>query len=89
MNLKISKHAKARMQQRGISKECIEHVLAFGKEYYRAGAFVYLATKKVVKEMIKKGVPKKSAARCGGVYVIIQNGNIQTVAHKFKRFKRQ
>lgn len=75
------------MQQRGISKECIEHVIAFGKEYYRTGVFTYLMTKTAAKELLRIGVNNSQADDWKGVYVILHNGEVQTVAHKHKRFK--
>jgi hypothetical protein len=87
MKLIISNHAKVRMQQRGISKECIEHVIAFGKEYYRTGVFTYLMTKTALKELLRMGVISSQAADWKGVYVILRNGRVETVAHKHKRFK--
>jgi hypothetical protein len=89
MNMElISNHAKKRMQQRGISKECLEQVINYGQEHYRTGAFLYLATKTVIKKMVLKGVSRTTANRCKGIYVVVQNGEIKTVAHKFKRFRR-
>ncbi len=83
----ISQHAKARMQQRGVKQESIDYIIEFGKEYYRTRVYTYLATKEAIKSMIKCGVPKKIAIKCRGIYVIIENGQIQTVAHKQKHFR--
>ena len=80
-------HAIGRMQQRGIAQECVEAVIAFGKEQSRRGGFVYLATRRTVEKMLKMGVPKRVALRSLGVYVVVAGGLVATTGHKTTKFK--
>ena len=82
-----TKHAITRMQQRGITPECVEAVIAFGREQFRAGGYVYLATRRVVKKMLNGGISKEVALRSHGVYVVVIGGHVTTAAHKSTNFK--
>ena len=82
-----TRHAITRMQQRGIRRECVEAVITFGREQFRKGGYVYLSTRKVVREMLKRGVPKNVALRTSGIYVVVTAGLVTTVAHKSTKFK--
>ena len=47
MDINYTKHALKRMQQRGISKKAIEHILKYGEVFYDGhGAKVFFINKK-------------------------------------------
>jgi hypothetical protein len=82
-----TKHAVTRIQQRGISYQAVEAIIDYGVESQRNGGHVYLCTKSVMGSMLHAGLKPAFVERCKGLYVVIQNGIIKTVAHKHTRFK--
>lgn len=80
-------HALCRAKQRGISHDVVEAVIDFGVEFHKGGGHVYLCTKVSETGMTENGISSQFASRCRGVYVVIQDGAVKTVAHKYKRFK--
>jgi hypothetical protein len=82
----FTEHAIIRMQQRGFNQASVDHVINFGNCIQRRGADVYFVSKKTLFRMLKCGVDRKEAFKCRGVYVVILNGLVITVAYKLCRF---
>jgi hypothetical protein len=82
-------HAKCRMQQRAVSLNCVEAIINFGDESIHANGAIYLCTKRVLKRLIDSGMFIHKAERCKGIYVVVQDGVVRTVAHRYKRIYRK
>ena len=75
-------HAKQRMQQRAINHQSVELVLSYGQEIPSHGGTLYLASAKSCNQMKRDAVPTKQIERVKGVYVVIHDGHVVTVAHR-------
>ncbi|VEL97564.1 uncharacterized protein DUF4258 [Alteromonas sp. 76-1] len=82
-----TQHALTRGQQRGIKLDVIEAVIDYGHEFYRRGGHVYLCKKKTVAAMERNGLKPQFTERCKGIYVVVEDGVVKTVAHKTTSFK--
>ena len=85
----LSEHAICRMQQRGIKLNVVNAVIEFGEEYFCPKGILYLCSKKSIRKLLNCGVPTSQTKRYKGVYVVIQDGLVQTVGHRFKRLYRR
>jgi len=81
-------HAVERMNQRGISSSVIDLVIDWGRCFISHGREVYFIPKKMIRKLNAQGVLTVDPERLKGVYVVVGNGEIVTVAHKAsKRFR--
>ncbi|MEO6565153.1 MAG: DUF4258 domain-containing protein [Casimicrobiaceae bacterium] len=85
----LTRHARSRMQQRGIPPAQIEEVLSYGRERHdrHGGVIVYL-DHRAKRRMAREG--KASAGevnRLAGLYVVIAGGRVATVGHRYRRFR--
>ena len=86
----LTEHARARMQQRGISSFAIEELLQFGREYHdRHGGVILCFDRGARRRLLRAG-----GRRCGGVeyprnvYLVETDGVIATVGHRTRRLPR-
>ena len=81
--LPCTRHARSRMQQRGIPPSLVDRVLRYGREVHdHHGATVYL---------IDRAGEARGAEleRLRGVYVVVAtDGTIRTVGHRTRRLRR-
>jgi hypothetical protein len=84
-----SQHAEIRQKQRGISDEVIDLAIRFGKEYYSYKAFVYFVTKRTMARIHKTVGDHRVAEQCAQVYVVITDGAIVTVGHRYKPIRHR
>jgi hypothetical protein len=82
-------HAKIRQKQRGISDKAIDLAIRFGKGYYSYKAFIYIVTKRAMSKINKTVDDHRVAEQCAKVYVVITNGTIVTVGHRYKSIKQR
>ncbi len=85
----LTRHARSRMQQRGIPPELIEQVLHYGCEQHdrRGGVIVYLdraAKRRLAREGAATGAALDQLA---GVYVVLAEGRVATVGHRYRRIR--
>ncbi len=82
-------HAKQRMRQRGISGVVVEWLYRFGEERYTKGAYILFFNKRAMKRLRKHlGCTfAKFESQVRNNYLIICNGVIITVGHRYKRIK--
>lgn len=84
----LTKHAIERMNQRGISEKVIDTVLDWGRSFVSHGQDVYFIPKKMVLKLRDQGLIDIPPERIFGVYVVVGDGCVVTVAHKKSmRFK--
>ena len=97
----LTRHATARMQQRGIRAQALEALLDFGCErhiHFRGREIVYfdkkararLARSKAVAPRSRAVAPAKAGAeRFSRTYAILgSDGTVITVGHRFRRIPR-
>lgn len=78
-------HAKKRMKQRGINKDIVEFIISYGQEYYFNKGYFYFISNKVKTELWHVDVGKIESAN--GIFVLMINADVITVAHKRKSLK--
>lgn len=86
----VTRHARARMQQRGIARSHVDFLLEFGREYHdHRGAVVVVldrsATRRIARSGAASGI-QLDALR--GLYAVIGNGSVRTVGHRTRRLRR-
>ena len=87
----VSRHARARMQQRGIARSAIDYLLEFGREHHdHHGAVVVMLDRAATERIARTG-----AARGGqldalrGLYAVVaSDGCVRTVGHRTRRLRR-
>lgn len=88
----LSRHALARMQQRGIGADAIELVLQYGREHHdRHGGMIVCLDKRARRRMQRAGgVRSGDIDALNGVYVVLATGGlVLTVGHRTRRVRRQ
>ncbi len=87
----VSRHAQARMQQRGIARAAVDHLLEFGREHHdHHGAIIMMLDRAAIQRIARSG-----AARGGqlealrGLYAVVAtDGCVRTVGHRTRRLRR-
>lgn len=87
----VSRHAQARMQQRGIARSAVDYLLEFGREHHdHHGAVVMMLDRAATRRIARSG-----AARGGelealrGLYAVVAiDGCVCTVGHRTRRLRR-
>lgn len=90
-DLPCTRHARARMQQRGIAPAVVDRVLRYGREVHdHRGAIVVLMDRSAEARMTRDGEPRDTTIdRLRGVYVVVTtDGTIRTVGHRTRRLRR-
>ena len=87
----LSRHALARMQQRGIPPDAIDTVLQYGREHHdRRGGVVVCLDKGSRRRMQRAcGLSGGAIDALSGVYVVLTTGGlVVTVGHRRRRVRR-
>ncbi|MFQ3249095.1 MAG: hypothetical protein ACI9O6_000899 [Glaciecola sp.] len=86
--MRLSKHAELRMQQRAISWEHIETVLAFGEDYYHGenGYYTCLSNRTIRRLSAKATVLSSTQilSKLKRLFVVSAENTIVTVGYKTK-----
>ncbi|MDP6653743.1 MAG: DUF4258 domain-containing protein [Gammaproteobacteria bacterium] len=90
--MNLTRHAENRMQQRGINRQAVDYVLAYGrKSYDHHGCRVVWLDKQArlrIHEEEGHEVVRK-LDKCFNTYAVIdQNGTVITVGHRYRRIWR-
>jgi hypothetical protein len=92
MDLAVSPHARARMQQRGISPAAIEALLDFGRtrHVHSGGRELVYFDKKARARLLKANpAAAREMSRLRRTYAVLAgDGSVVTVGHRFKRIPR-
>ena len=91
MSVILSTHARARMQQRGISSERVERLLAFGCEVHggHGGTIVYFDHAARRRARLARAMSQGELDRLSGMYVVLAGGVVTTVGHRYRRVRRR
>ena len=84
---KTSKHASKRLQQRGISRECISLILAFGiAEHDGMGGVRYLMTASAIERLCTTLGKTKHISDLAGMYAVVSatDSTVLTVGHRYQ-----
>ena len=85
----LSRHARERMQQRGIGRAAIDDLCAFGREQHdRHGGVIVYFDRAARERAMRAGGDPRLLERAAGVYLVIAGGVIATVGHRRRRVKR-
>ncbi|MBK6804497.1 MAG: DUF4258 domain-containing protein [Betaproteobacteria bacterium] len=90
-DLPCTRHARSRMQQRGIPPMLVDRVLRYGREVHdHHGATVYLIDRAGEARIAREGEARGAELeRLRGVYVVVAtDGTIRTVGHRTRRLRR-
>ena len=89
-DLPCTRHARSRMQQRGIRPALVDRVLRYGREVHdHHGAVIVLIDRAAAARMARDGEAQGvELERLRGVYVVVGNdGTIRTVGHRTRRLR--
>lgn len=87
-DLRCTRHARARMQQRGIPTALVDRVLRYGREVHdHRGAVVVLIDRAAEARLRRDGEARGTELdRLRGVYVVVgTDGTVRTVGHRTRR----
>lgn len=87
----LTRHARARMQQRGISAADLDALLAFGRFAPAGGGCDIVFFDKRARECLSRAgvISPSEAERIGRSYAIVESdGAVITVGHRFRRIPR-
>ena len=87
----LSRHARARMQQRGIPSERVERLLAFGCEVHdrHGGVIVYFDRAARRRAERARAASRDELDRLAGMYVVLAGGVVATVGHRYRRVRHR
>ena len=79
------------MQQRGISSDRVERLLAYGREVHdRHGAVIVYFDHAARRRAERAHVASRDELdRLAGVYLVIADGVVATVGHRYRRVRRR
>jgi len=87
----ITRHARARMQQRGIRSEDLEALLAFGREIPAGrGRDLIFFDKRSRVRLARSGelAPADASRVCKSYAILESDGMVITVGHRYRRLPR-
>jgi hypothetical protein len=87
----LTQHARARMQQRGLSAEALECLLAYGRRAYdHAGHVVVLYFDKQARRRLARAAgQRKDLERLARCYAVLSHsGEVLTVGYRYRRILR-
>ena len=88
--MKLSNHAKVRMQQRGIPRRAIDWLAAYGEVNHQRGAEVFYFNRKA-RQALERDVGRRMVKRnekALNAYMVCMEGQIATVGHRYQRIVR-
>ena len=88
----LSPHARARMQQRGISPAALYCLLEYGREAHGHDGSVTLYFDKAARRRIEREAgpeTRKELGRLARLYAVVGgDGGVVTVGHRYRRLRR-
>jgi hypothetical protein len=86
----LSKHARVRMQQRGIPRRVVDWLAAYGAVDYQGGSELYYFDRRARQALARDVGPRQLAryAKALNAYMICADGQISTVGHRHQRVVR-
>jgi hypothetical protein len=90
--MNLTMHAQQRMQQRGISREAVDYVLAYGRVSYdhHGGRVVWLdkRSKAQISQAEGERVVRELDKHLNAYVVLDSDGSVVTVGHRYRRIMR-
>jgi hypothetical protein len=90
--MNLTRHAENRMQQRGITRQALDCVLAYGRESYdNHGCQVIWFDKQARRRICEEegGEVARKLEKCLNTYAVIDlEGTVITVGHRYRRIRR-
>ncbi len=85
----LTRHARSRMQQRGIPSPLVERILHYGREQHdrRGGVIVYFDRGARRRAQRERAATAAELDQLAGLYVVVAEGRIATVGHRFRRIR--
>ncbi len=85
----LTRHARSRMQQRGIAPDMLDCLLRYGSEQHdrHGGVIVTLdrdARRRLARARTATGV---DVDRLRGLYAVLAGGCVRTVGHRYRRLR--
>lgn len=91
--LGLTRHARVRCQQRGISPEMIGLLFEFGRERHVGGGATLLSFPKQCREKLRKSLPRRQFAAISShlnIYAVLGNhGCVMTAGHRYHHFQER
>ena len=87
----VSRHAQARMQQRGIARSAVDYLLEFGREHHdHHGAVVMMLDRSATQRIVRNGAARRGEIEAlRGLYAVVAtDGCVCTVGHRTRRLRR-
>jgi hypothetical protein len=88
----FSQHARARMQQRGITRAALDYLLQYGSEAHDHRGAVTVYFDKTARKRLERdadSATRKEIVRLRRLYAVLGgHGEIVTVGHRFRRINR-
>lgn len=88
--MKLSKHAKIRMQQRGIPRLAIDWLATYGEVDYQRGSQLFYFNRRA-RQALERDVGQRMLKRhekALNAYMVYAEGRIATVGHRYQRVVR-
>ena len=85
----LTRHARERMQQRGIPPAAVEQVLRYGCERHDGhGGIIHFVDREGRRRIARTGAVRRADVdRLSGVYVVVTGGIVVTVGHRTRRVR--
>jgi hypothetical protein len=85
----LTRHARTRMQQRGIRPALVDRVLRYGYEQHdRHGGMIVYLDREAKRRLARDGEATRAELdRLSGVYVVVAGGVVATVGHRYRRIR--
>lgn len=87
----LSRHALARMQQRGIAADALDCLFDYGRELHDHRGGVVLFFDKAARRRLERDAPPSERARLARItktYAVMSRGEVVTVGHRWRRLSR-
>ena len=87
----VTRHARARMQQRGIRAEVLEALLDYGREVHAGGGCdLVFFDKRARARLARENAALASEAKrvCNSYAIVASDGAVITVGHRHRRIPR-
>lgn len=88
MLMDATKHAEARIRQRGIPEFVVNNLVEYGKSWHGNDGADILTFPKAVRQKLKKMLPHREYVAMEAhfdVYAVLQEGYLVTVGHRYKK----
>ena len=88
--MKLSRPARIRMQQRGIPRQAVDWLFAYGEVDHQRGAEVFYFNRRA-RKALERDVGRRMLRRnekALNTYMVCAEGRIATVGHRYQRVVR-